>query len=204
MQQLIDGYRRFQRDIFPGKRELFEKLARYQHPHTLFITCSDSRIDPFLLTQAEPGEIFVVRNAGNTVPAYGNGNGGGEWPALEYAVHLLKIRTIVVCGHSHCGAMAALIDPSLTDDLPAVRSWLDAAKHIRDEIESQGLHASERSVGEAVVKRNVVLQLANLATYPIVREAVANDNLNLLGWFYRFETGEVESISPGDQEFKPL
>jgi len=203
MQRLIQGVHRFQQRVFPSKKALFAELARGQHPHTLFITCSDSRIDPFLITDAEPGEIFVVRNAGNTVPVAGAGT-GGESATIEYAVRVLNIATIVVCGHSHCGAMAALLDPSLTDKLPAVRDWLTAAQHIRDEIEQDGLMPSERNAAEATVKRNVVLQLANLQSYDFVDEAYHARRLNLIGWFYRLETGEIEMIEPGDEEFKPL
>lgn len=203
MQRLIEGVHRFQQKTFPAKKELFHQLAAGQRPHTLFITCSDSRIDPFLLTDAEPGEIFVVRNAGNTVPVSETAN-GGESATIEYAIRVLKIATIVVCGHSHCGAMAALLDPSLTNKLPAVRDWLTAAKHIKEEIETHGLLPSERNAAEASVKRNVILQLANLQSYDFVNQAFHDNKLNLLGWFYRFETGEVESIEPGQQDFSPL
>lgn len=203
MQRLIDGIHRFQQETYPAKQQLFEGLAAGQHPHTLFITCSDSRIDPFLLTQAEPGEIFVVRNAGNTVPAAGASN-GGEPAAVEYAVRVLNVATIVVCGHSHCGAMAALLNPDLTNDLPAVRSWLTAAEHIREEIEETGLRPSEHNSSEAAVKRNVQLQLANLLTYDFVKAASQQGKLNLLGWYYRFETGEVEAVEPGQRDFQKL
>lgn len=203
MQRLIDGVHQFQKETFPHKKQLFEELASGQHPHTLFITCSDSRIDPFLLTRAEPGEIFVVRNAGNTVPIAGSSN-GGEHATLEYAVRVLKVATIVVCGHSHCGAMAALLNPDLTMYLPAVRNWLTAAEHIREEIEQTGLLASERNSAEASVKRNVQLQLSNLMSYDFVEEAHRDGKLNLLGWFYRFETGEVESVEPGQRDFRKI
>ncbi|HPF39293.1 MAG TPA: carbonic anhydrase [Phycisphaerae bacterium] len=204
MQRLIDGIHHFQREVFPAKKELFESLAEGQHPHTLIITCSDSRIDPFLLTHAEPGEIFVVRNAGNTVPASGATSVGGEHATLEYAVQVLKVATIVVCGHSRCGAMAALVNPNLTADLPAVRGWLTAARHIREEIELFGLRPSERDIAEASVKRNVMLQLVNLKTYDFLDAAHRDGRLNLLGWYYRFETGEVESIEPGQHDFRPI
>ncbi len=204
MQRLVDGFHHFQKCVFPEKKKLFSELAAGQKPHSLFITCSDSRIDPFLLTHADPGEIFVVRNAGNTVPTSDLGAGGGESPTLEYAVRVLKVATIVVCGHSHCGAMAALLDPSLTNKLPAVRHWLTAAKHIKEEIEQGGLRPSERNDAEAVVKRNVLLQLENLQTYDFIEQAHKEGKLNLSGWFYRFESGEVETIEPGQQDFKPL
>ncbi|MCB9852353.1 MAG: carbonic anhydrase [Phycisphaerales bacterium] len=200
MQRLIDGIHHFQREVFPAKRDLFASLATGQRPHSLIITCSDSRIDPFLLTHADPGEIFVVRNAGNTIPDAKTTN-GGESATIEYAVRVLKVATIVVCGHSHCGAMAALLDPSLTDKLPAVRDWLTAAEHIREDIETHGLRPSERNDSEAVVKRNVILQMSNLKTYDFVDHACRNGKLNIMGWFYRFETGEVEGIEFGQQDF---
>lgn len=203
MQRLIDGIHHFQREVFPAKQELFASLAEGQRPHSLIITCSDSRIDPFLLTHADPGEIFVVRNAGNTIPDAKTTN-GGESATIEYAVRVLKVATIVVCGHSHCGAMAALLDPSLTNKLPAVRGWLTAAEHIREDIETNGLRPSERNDSEAVVKRNVILQMSNLKTYDFVDEACRAGNLNIMGWFYRFETGEVEAIEFGQQDFHLL
>src|SRR5947209_1011259 len=111
MQKLVEGVHHFQANIFSPQRELFERLADGQSPVALFITCSDSRINPNLLTQTEPGELFILRNAGNLVPPYGAGP-GGEAATVEFATAALGIRDIIVCGHSHCGAMRALLAPA--------------------------------------------------------------------------------------------
>src|SRR5437588_6874506 len=117
MQKIIDGVRRFQANVFTRQRDLFEQLAsKRQSPHALFITCSDSRIDPNLITQTEPGDLFIVRNAGNIVPPYGAAT-GGEAATIEYALSVLKVRNVILCGHAHCGAVQALMTRQATDDL---------------------------------------------------------------------------------------
>src|SRR5215207_10174403 len=122
MQKLVQGVQRFQRGISGPQRDLFMRLADGQRPDALFITCSDSRINPNLITQTEPGELFILRNAGNIVPPYGAAS-GGEGATIEYAVSVLKLRHIIICGHSHCGAMNALLYSERARDLPAVRAW---------------------------------------------------------------------------------
>ena len=126
MDSIIEGFRRFQSDEFPSRRDAFEQLGSGQSPQLMLVTCSDSRIDPGLITQTAPGEIFVIRNAGNLVAPYGSG-ASGEAGTLEYGIEALKIPHLAVCGHTHCGAMAALRDPSSADGLPAVKQWLEAA-----------------------------------------------------------------------------
>ena len=117
MQKLVNGVHHFQQNIFSSQRELFERLANGQNPETLFITCSDSRIDPNLLTQTDPGELFILRNAGNIVPAYGAAN-GGEAATIEYAVAVLGVKDIIICGHSQCGAMKGLLQPGRFEGHP--------------------------------------------------------------------------------------
>lgn len=127
MQKLVEGIHQFQQNIFTSQESLFQRLMRGQQPLALFITCSDSRIDPSLLTQTEPGELFIMRNAGNIVPSYGAVQ-GGEAATIEYAVSVLGVRDVIICGHSHCGAMGALLQPEQTAELPAVRDWLRHAE----------------------------------------------------------------------------
>ena len=119
MQRLVDGVQRFQTNVFSAQRHLFERLAEGQNPLALFITCSDSRINPNLITQTEPGELFILRNAGNIVPPYGASRGGEEG-SIEYAVSVLGVEDIIVCGHSHCGAMSALLDPAPRAHVPEI------------------------------------------------------------------------------------
>src|SRR5271170_3206620 len=126
MQKLIQGIHEFQKENFVPLQGLFERLAKGQNPETLFITCSDSRIDPNLLTRSKPGDLFILRNAGNIVPAHGAGN-GGEAATIEFAVAALGVKDIIICGHSHCGAMQSLLQPELVASLTAVSSWLSHA-----------------------------------------------------------------------------
>jgi carbonic anhydrase len=191
MQKLVAGVHCFQADIFSSSKESFEQLAEGQKPLALFITCSDSRIDPCLLTQTQPGELFVLRNAGNIVPPYGQLT-GGEAATIEYAVCALKVKDIIVCGHSQCGAMNGVLHPEQLGELPAVRQWLTHAEATARTMRENHQHIAEAGPRLAkTVEENVLVQLGNLRTHPSVSAAVARDELTLHGWVYRFETGEV-------------
>jgi carbonic anhydrase len=192
MRKLLSGFQDFYRNIFPSRRKRFEELAHGQQPSTLFITCSDSRIVPHLLTQTEPGELFVLRNAGNLVPPYASDCTGGEAATIEYAVKALAVKEIVVCGHSHCGAVTGVLKPELVQDLPAVGRWLVHAEKIRRDISDQRLptDGGDDELTTAV-KANVLVQIDHLRTYPVVAEAESAGTLAVHGCFYRFETGEV-------------
>lgn len=164
MRDIIDGFLRFQREVYPQRVELFRQLATEQNPKALFVTCSDSRVVPELLTQREPGELFVIRNAGNIVPSYGP-EPGGVSATVEYAVAVLGVRDIVICGHSDCGAMGAISRCTCLDHLPAVANWLrhsDAAKAINAAHEFD----TPRDKLDGLVRENVIAQLANLRTHP--------------------------------------
>jgi carbonic anhydrase len=170
----------------------------------LFITCSDSRIDPGLLTQTQPGELFILRNAGNLVPAYGAVS-GGEAATIEYAIAVLKVRDIIVCGHSHCGAMGGLLDPQEIEGLPAVRTWLNHAEATARIIKENYGHIVEREARlTATVEENVLVQLENLRTHPAVAAALSRDELKLHGWVYKFETGQVFAYDPQQGQYLSL
>lgn len=204
MQKLVDGIHQFQGSIFATRKRLFERLTDGQHPLALFITCSDSRIDPSLLMQTEPGELFIMQNAGNIVPPYGAVH-GGEAATIEYAVSVLKVHDIIVCGHSHCGAMTALINPEQTRSLPAVRVWLDHAEATARIIGENYEHIAEpKARVTATVEENVLVQLENLRTHPSVHAALARGDVKLHGWVYKFETGEVFAFDPSEGQFLPL
>ncbi len=204
MQKLVEGIHQFQNGIFSSKQRLFEGLVDGQHPLALFITCSDSRITPNLLTQTEPGELFILRNAGNIVPPYGAVE-GGEAATIEYAVSVLGVKDIVICGHSHCGAMGGLLDPSQLAKLPAVRSWLCHAESTQRIIEENYAHITDAAARlTATVEENVLVQLEHLQTYPSVAKALARKALNLYGWVYEFETGQVIGYHPQDGQFVPI
>ena len=204
MQKLVKGIHQFQDDIFSSKQRLFEGLASGQNPLALFITCSDSRINPNLLTQTEPGELFILRNAGNIVPPYGAVE-GGEAATIEYAVSVLGVKDIVICGHSHCGAMSALLDQSQLRRLPAVRSWLGHSESTHRIIEENYTHITEPAARlTATVEENVLVQLEHLRTHPTVAAALGRDALNVHGWVYKFETGQVFGFDPQQSQFVPI
>ena len=202
MTRIIQGVFNFQRRVFGEKRELFEQLHGGQRPLALFITCADSRVNPNLLTQTEPGELFVLRNAGNIVPPDGSPP-SGEAGTIEYAVHHLHIRDIILCGHTECGAMQGLIHPEATAAMPAVTNWLAMAGPV---VEREG--AAPQTAGaallKAVIEENVLMQMEHLQTYPSVRTAAAEGRLRLHAWVYAFERGEVTAFDANSKQFVPL
>lgn len=194
MQKLVQGIHQFQTQIFSTHRELFERLDKGQTPETLFITCSDSRISPNMLTQTAPGELFILRNVGNLVPPYDSM--GGMAAGIEFAVASLQVKDIIVCGHSNCGAMLALLEPEELCELPATKAWLAHARATeRIMWESYG-HLSGNELLHATVEENVLVQLGNLRGHPAVAKAVANGMLHLHAWVYKIETGEVFAYDP--------
>jgi carbonic anhydrase len=203
MRRLLDGIRQFQHNVFPERERQFQELANGQRPPTLFITCSDSRIVPELLTQTGPGSMFVLRNAGNLVPPYSNETPPtGEAATIEYAVKVLKVEDIVVCGHSHCGAITGVLRPELLKDLPAVEQWLVHAEKCRQEILDNALETDpDDDVLTTAIKTNVLVQLDHLRTYPAVAEAESAGELALHGCYYRFETGDVLAFDAAGGKF---
>lgn len=202
MKKLLEGLQKFQSGYFSSHRELFELLAHGQHPRILFITCSDSRIDPNLIVQAQIGELFVIRNAGNIIPPFGAAN-GGEGAAIEYAIEALGIEQIIVCGHSHCGAMKGLLKlNSLQEKMPLVYDWLRHAEATRRLVDENYSHYLEgEQLLEVTTAENVLNQLDNLQTYPAVRSKQHQQKLSLHGWIYRIETGEVLSYDGVSHDF---
>jgi carbonic anhydrase len=203
MRKLMQGAARFKTDVYPSRRGLFESLARTQHPSTLFLTCSDSRIDPLLITQSEPGELFICRNAGNIAPPFGE-PGGGVGATIEYSVMVLGVRNIIVCGHSDCGALKASINPEALATYPVVASWLrhtEAARQIVAETES-ALDGDEMLM--ALIEHNVMAQIRNLRTHPAVAAREAAGQLELSGWVYDIPAGTVRVHSAEANRFVPV
>ncbi|MBI3464639.1 MAG: carbonic anhydrase [Planctomycetes bacterium] len=200
MQNLIDGIHRFQRNVFRTRQAFFESLANGQNPETLFITCSDSRVNPNLITQTEPGELFIMRNAGNIVPPYGSSH-GGEAATIEYAVDVIGVRDIIVCGHSHCGAMTAVLEPESCRNLPAVTAWLSHAEATRRIIRDSYQHLDGDALLSVTVQENVLVQLENLETHPCVAARLRQQRLTLHAWVYKIETGQVFTYSPDKGQF---
>lgn len=202
MQHLIRGLHQFQQEIFRPQRQFFESLALGQHPEVLFITCSDSRINPNLITQTRPGELFIVRNAGNIIPPLGIG--GGEGATIEYAVAALGVKDIIVCGHTRCGAMQAILDDASLADLPQMARWLGHAEATRRIIRENYQHLEGAARVTAAVEENVLVQIENLRTQPVVAAALGRGDLRLHGWVYKIETGEVFSYDPERGQFLPI
>ena len=203
MQKLVQGIHHFQANIFRSQRELFERLADGQRPDALFITCSDSRINPNLITQTEPGDLFILRNAGNIIPPHGAAN-GGEGATIEYAVAGLGVEDIIVCGHSHCGAMEALLNADSLKHMPVVTAWLSHAEATRRIVREKYRDCANDRLVTVTVEENVLVQLENLRTHPAVAAALASGRLKLHGWVYKIETGEVFAYDPVRGQFLPV
>jgi len=191
MRKLLKGVHQFQTNYFSTHREMFEKLSLGQHPRILFITCSDSRIDPNLITQTEPGELFIIRNVGNIIPPYG-ATTGAEGAAIEYAIEALGIRHIIVCGHSHCGAIKGLLQlGSLTEQMPLVYDWLKYAEATRRIIKENYQDYEGEPLLNAAIEENVITQIENLRTYPAVHSKLYKGQLDIHAWVYKIESGGV-------------
>lgn len=203
MQKLIQGIHRFQQESFRPLQSLFEQLSKGQNPETLFITCSDSRIDPNLLTRSRPGDLFILRNAGNIVPPHGSPN-GGEAATIEFALAAFAVKDVIICGHSLCGAMEGLLQPEKVASLPAVSSWLSYAETTRKIVRANYGHLEGDRLLTATVEENVLVQLENLRTLPAVASRLAQGDLHLHGWVYKIETGEVFAYDLTSGQFVPV
>lgn len=201
MEKLLSGIHKFQADVFVPNREFFRKLVDGQHPQALFITCSDSRMVPDLICQTDPGDLFVLRNAGNIVPPYTPSAASGEAATIEYAIRGLGVRNIVVCGHTRCGAMQAVMEPSCTASMPRVRQWLEHAQAGAEIVCSCYNHLSGEPRAKVLVQENVLVQVENLRTHPAVAAALAAGELKLHAWVYKMETGEVFVYDPECGQF---
>lgn len=203
MKKLLKGLRKFQTTYFSTHRALFEELSHGQAPRVLFITCSDSRVDPNLITNAQVGELFVIRNAGNIIPPFGAAN-GGEGAAVEYAVQALGIEHIIVCGHSHCGAMKGLLKRSkLEEEMPLVYEWLMHAEATRRLLHDNYSTLEGEPLLEVAVAENVLTQIENLRTYPVIHSKLYKGNLHLHAWVYSIEYGEVLEYDANRHAFVP-
>ncbi|MFV8819845.1 carbonic anhydrase [Haliea sp. E17] len=202
MDRVLSGVAKFQREIYPEKADSFRELAGGQQPEVLFITCADSRIDPNLITQTEPGELFICRNAGNVVPPHSNQT-GGMTASIEYAVAALGVEHIVVCGHTDCGAMKGALNPESLASLPHVKEWLGHCRAAVEVVrEQKGELCSEHL--DCVTAENIALQMQHLRTHPAVAAKLASGRLHLHGWLYNIETGEVLQFDEQTRQLVPL
>ncbi|TKB75287.1 MAG: carbonic anhydrase [Nitrospira sp.] len=203
MEKLVEGVKKFQTEVFRAKRELFSRLSESQAPRALFITCSDSRIDPTLLTQAEPGELFILRNAGNIVPSYGE-TMGGSTATIEYAVALLGVKHVIVCGHTDCGVMSALLHPESVEDLPAVKNWMIQAETTRRIVRDNYADLKGEELLVTTIQENVRIQLDHLRTHPAVAVRLRRGTLALHGWVYSIPTGDIWAYDESKDVFVSL
>ena len=203
MPRFAAGVVRFQNEVFPEKKELFERLSQGQSPEALFITCSDSRIETAMITQTDPGELFICRNAGNIVPPHTN-NTGGMTASIEFATAALKVPHIVVCGHTECGAMKGAMNPEGLDALPHVREWLGFSKAAVDIVKELGAELDDDARMKMLLEQNVVLQLQHLRTHPAVATRLARGDLKLHGWVYDIKTGDVSAWDEESGSFEPV
>ncbi len=205
LDKLKEGIRQFRTEVYPAQSEIYRKAASEpQRPAALIVTCADSRIDPETITQSGPGDLFVTRNIGNLVPAYGEMLGGVS-AVVEYAVSALKVRHIAVCGHSDCGAMKALLHPESLESMATVKRWMrnaEAAMSVAESLGDKDEKPSERL--RRLTEENVLLQVQHLRTHPSVAGAVAREQLTLSGWVYDIATGEVRISENGERAFRPV
>ena len=203
MQKLAKGIHSFQSGYFATHRRLFEQLATAgQRPETLFITCSDSRVVPNLITNAPPGELFVIRNAGNMIPH--PSLPGGTAASLEYAVEVLEVENIIVCGHTQCGAIQAILAPESTAHLSYVPRWIEQAAGLRELLDERYAHLDGEARVMAAVQENVLAQVEHLQEFDFVRRRMAAGALQVNAWVFKIGTGQVFDFDPEISEFVPL
>ena len=211
MQRLLQGYARFRRDVFPQHRDRFRLLAERQQPDVLFITCADSRVVPDLILQTEPGDMFLCRAVGNIVPPHGSMPGGIS-STIEYAVEVLHVRHIIVCGHSDCGAIMAVLPPDPADPrdhrklsrLPLTSKWLGYVEPAWKYLPPGTPSDDHRALHTALIRANVIAQVENLKTHPEVARGVAHGELQIHGWYYDILSGSVEAYEQQERRFLAL
>lgn len=203
MEKLTKGLHNFQENVFPIQKEFFTALAHGQNPKILFISCSDSRIDPTLITSSGPGDLFVLRNAGDIVPWYSAG--GGEAATIEYAVRELKVEHIIVCGHSHCGAVQAAFNTNKLSGQSVLESWINTyIKPTLTFVEKNYKGLNHKALSDVLLQEHVLKQLENLSTHPSVVQAIKNHTLTLHAWIYIFEDGDIYSFDRKKGRFEHI
>jgi carbonic anhydrase len=207
MRKLIAGIHRFRREYWSKNEELFRRLADHgQFPEALFITCCDSRVDPVVIIHGEPGDLFIVKNMGNFVPPYSPNplDGTGVAAAVEYAVEHLRVRDVIVCGHSDCGAMKALYKERSHYDgaTPHIGQWLRHGDRTMAVVTANYPELSREERLEITSEENVLVQIENLRTYPAVAKAAKEGRLHLHAWFFEIRTGQVFAYSPEREQYE--
>ena len=200
MPKFAAGVLKFQNSVYPDKKDLFEKLSQGQSPEALFITCSDSRIETAMITQTDPGELFICRNAGNIVPPHMPSTGGMS-ASIEFATAALKVPHIAICGHTECGAMKGAMNPEGLDALPHVKEWLGYSRAAVAVVNELGADADDATRMRMLLEQNVVLQLQHIKTHPSVAARLAAGDVQLHGWIYDIKTGDVHAYDEAKRAF---
>ena len=204
MKKLIDGAKFFKSTYFYEHQNRFEKLSSSQNPHTLFIACSDSRIMPERLTSSLPGELFVVRNIANMIPEYKENDIHLTVPAaIEYAVKVLQVENILICGHSNCGGIAALFKPAQElRHLPHASGWLKLGTEVRDHILQICDPGEANEMKKTAEKENIIKQIERLHDYPYIKELIDQKKINILGWYYKIDSGKIYNFNSSTRNFE--
>jgi len=206
MERLLRGIYKFQGSFFKKEKDFFKRLSKKQSPDVLFITCADSRIDPNLITQSKPGELFIIRNIGNIIPPFPSiKDKNSVAAAIEFAVIGLKVTDIIVCGHSNCGAMQVLIkDSGDLDNMPHLKEWLGIALPVKNILAAFCHSLCIESLQRIAEEENILLQLKHIQTYPFVEHLLKRGTLHLHGWHYDIGTGSVHAYNPDENVFKKI
>lgn len=203
IQKLTEGVHFFRSNEFAKQKTLFEQLSKGQSPKACLITCSDSRIVPELITNSNPGDLFVVRNPGNIIPPIGTGN-NGEAAGVEYAIAVLGVEDIIVCGHTGCGAMKAVLQPETLGDLPLVREWLGFCGATGQIMRENYKHLKGEDLQTVAAEENVLVQVEHLHTLPIVAARLGRNSLRLHAWMFNIGTAEIFAFDSEQGQFRPL
>jgi len=200
LERLNEGVAKFQSGVFPSQREMFDRLRAKQDPLAMFVTCADARVVPNLFTQTEPGEVFIERNPGNMVPTHVEFV-GGVTAGIEYAMLVLKVPVVVICGHTDCGVMKALLDPNSVRGMPGVKKWMEHGFAARDRMMRELPLAPLEQQLRRITELNVLEQIENLMTHPSVRQRVEDEDLEVRGWVYDIGDGSVREANPDTGKF---
>jgi len=199
--KIVAGVRRFQGEVYPSQREMFEKLKSRQQPIAMFVTCADSRVVPNLYTQTGPGEIFIERNPGNLVPHYGEFVGGVS-AGVEYGMMVLKVPLVIICGHTDCGVMKGLLHSEQVQGMPAVQEWMRHASEVRQRILRDHHDAGEEEKLRLITEYNVLAQIENLKSHPSVHARFTKGEVDIRGWVYDIGDGSIWAADPESGRFE--
>ncbi len=206
MKKLFEGAKEFSKNEFNKNKPLYKALSKKQNPHTLFIGCSDSRVVPNLITSSFPGELFIVRNIANIVPYYRQSSEYlSTTSAIEYAVNVLEVNNIIICGHSDCGGCKALyIEDEKLETIPHTRKWLELANPVKEKVEKIKDDLKNNTFNRFVEQENVILQIDNLLSYPYIKEKYQNKTIEIYGWYYDIEKGIIHNYNKLTKAFERI